>query len=78
MPALKEYASGYLQVDSDEPGSYIMMYGKDTGDKTPTVYQAVPIGNRNITVISTSGETKTETVMILPGIMDTLHVNFSS
>ncbi|MDE2518964.1 MAG: PEGA domain-containing protein [Methanocorpusculum sp.] len=78
MPAMSEYSSGYLLVDADEPGSYIMMYGKDTGDRTPTVYPAVPIGNRDITIMSGSGVTKTETVMILPDAMNTLKVSFKN
>ncbi len=78
MPAMSEYSSGYLLVDADEPGSYIMMYGKDTGDRTPTVYPAVPIGNRDITIMSGSGVTKTETVMILPDAMNTLNVSFKN
>lgn len=76
MPPMEEYSSGYLLVDSDEPGAYIMMYGKDTGDRTPAVYQAFPIGNRDITIISGSGITKTETVTILPDTMNTLYVSF--
>lgn len=73
---MEEYSSGYLLVDSDEPGAYIMMYGKDTGDRTPAVYQAFSIGNRDITIISGSGITKTETVTILPDTMNTLYVSF--
>lgn len=77
MPPMEEYSSGYLLVDSDEPGAYIMMYGKDTGDRTPAVYQAFPIGNRDITVVSGSGISKTETVTVLPDTMNTLNISFN-
>lgn len=77
MPAMSEYSSGYLLVDSDVPGSYIMMYGKDTGDRTPTIYPAFPIGNRDITVVSGTGTAKTQTVTILPDTMNTLRVSFN-
>ena len=77
LPEMQEYASGYLRVDSDEPGSYIMMYGKDTGDRTPVVYEAVPIGSRDITVVSGSGKSKTEMVLVLPDTMNELYVTFA-
>ncbi len=77
FPDMEPYTNGYLVVESDEPGAFIMMYGRDTGDRTPTVYPAFPIGTAEITVITSTGKSLTKTVTVLPDTVTTVHADFS-
>lgn len=77
FPGLDPYTNGYLVVDSNEPGSYIMMYGKDTGDRTPTVYPAFPIGTAEVTVVNSAGESLTQSVTVIPDTVTTLYAEFT-
>jgi hypothetical protein len=63
---LTPYTNGYLVVDSGVPGAFVMIHGRDTGDRTPVVYPAFPIGETEVTVITGSGKSVTEHVTVLP------------
>jgi hypothetical protein len=51
---LEEYTSGFLRVASDPPGAAISIDGSDTGEVTPMMFSAVPLGMHSVTVSGTN------------------------
>lgn len=77
MPAMQEYASGYVVVNSSVPDSRVGMYGQDTEDRTPVVYAGFPSGRREISVVSPDGRVRAFTMTVVPGTVNEVFADFS-
>ncbi|HJK78428.1 MAG TPA: PEGA domain-containing protein [Methanocorpusculum sp.] len=77
MLTMQEYASGYVAVNSSVPGSRVVMYGRDTGDRTPVVYAGFPSGRREISVVSPDGRSRMFAVTVVPGAVNEVFADFS-
>lgn len=76
MPTMQEYALGYVAVDSSVPGSRMVMYGRDTGDRTPVMYAGFPSGRREMSVVSPDGRSWVFTVTVVPGAVNKVFAVF--
>lgn len=76
MPAAEMYASGFLAVNSSEPGSRVVMYGRDTGDRTPVMYAGFPAGKREVTVVSPDGRSRMFEMTIVPDVVNEVFADF--
>ncbi|MDI6718625.1 MAG: PEGA domain-containing protein [Methanomicrobiales archaeon] len=64
---LEEYVWGFLTVDSTPAGAKIYIDGRDSGEKTPHTFPAMPIGSYDVKVVGETASRTRERVTVVPG-----------
>ncbi len=63
---LEEYVWGFLTVDSTPAGAKIYIDGRDSGEKTPHTFPAMPVGSYDVKVVGETASRTRERVTVVP------------